>query len=276
MAIRKIIHINEELCDGCGLCVQACSEGALQIVNGKAKLVKADYCDGLGDCLGDCPTGALTIEEKEAPAFNFHATLDHVTTSQGTEGAERFMKAAREHGLIDPDYEPDLTSASKQPGAPESGCPGLRHFTKTAPAAPAHPAQVDGKGLPSQVFPSDLAQWPVQLHLVNPGADFFNHKELVVLSACGPVASADIHWRFLRGRSVVVACPKLDRTEPYVDKLAAILSNPTIPKVIVVRMSVPCCSGLTRMIDQAMAIADRKDLEFQQVIVNTDGTIRGE
>ncbi|MGB3975618.1 MAG: 4Fe-4S binding protein [bacterium] len=276
MAKRKIIHINEELCNGCGLCVLACSEGALQIIDGKAKLVKEDYCDGLGDCLGECPTGALTIEEKEAPAFDFHATLKHVTASQGEEGVERFMQAAREHGLIDSQHDPDLTSTSKQPKVPEGGCPGLRHFTKTAPASPPQPAKIDGAGLPGQVIPSDLAQWPVQLHLVNPGADFFNHKELVVLSTCGPVASADIHWRFLRGRSVVVACPKLDRTEPYVDKLAAILSNPTIPKVIVVRMSVPCCGGLTRMIEQAMTIAGREDLAFQQIIVNTDGTIRGE
>jgi NAD-dependent dihydropyrimidine dehydrogenase PreA subunit len=276
MAKRKIIKIDENLCNGCGQCIHACSEGALKLVNGKAKLVREDFCDGFGDCLGECPTGALTIEEKDAPEFDFRATLDHVTSSLGSEGVDRFLHAAREHGLIDHPHHAAIshppTKPADSPAPRQGGCPGSRHVSRTHPSSTTPVADT---GLPGKIIESDLAQWPVQLHLVNPGADFFSNRELVVLSTCAPVASADVHWRFLRGRSAVVACPKLDRTEPYEEKLAAILSNPTIPKVIVVRMSVPCCGGLTHLVTRAMERIERNDLEFQEIIVDIDGHIRG-
>lgn len=131
-----------------------------------------------------------------------------------------------------------------------------------------------GAGLPASVNSSELRQWPVQLHLVQPGAPFFSNKELVVLSTCAPIASADVHWRFMRGRSVVVGCPKLDRTEPYAQKLGEILKDESIPRVIVVLMEVPCCGGLARIVREAVEISGRGDLEYEEVVVGLNGNVR--
>ncbi|MBN1296029.1 4Fe-4S binding protein [bacterium] len=260
MARRKIIKIDEAACNGCGKCIAACSEGALELVNGKAKLVKEHFCDGFGDCLGECPTGALTIEEREADAFDWGATAHHIQATRGDDGLRSLIDAARDHGI-------PVQALAPAP----SGCPGSRQMAFPSEATPTPPCIATA--LPAQINPSDLRQWPVQLHLVHPTASMFNHKELVVLSTCSPVASADIHWRFLRGRSVVVACPKLDRTEPYVGKLIEILANPTIPKVIIVRMAVPCCGGLTRIVQEAAIGSGRNDLAVNEIIVSIDGSI---
>ena len=128
--------------------------------------------------------------------------------------------------------------------------------------------------MPGQMVRSDLEQWPVQLHLVQPGAPFFKDKELVILSTCSPIASADVHWRFIRGRGVVVACPKLDRTEPYAEKLAGIFRESNTPKVIVVRMEVPCCGGLSMIAREALALSGRTDLVVEEVVVALNGDVR--
>ena len=197
---RNIIHIDELKCNGCAQCITACAEGALQLVNGKAKLVKEVFCDGLGMCIGECPAGALTVEVREAPAFDCAKTKSHVR--------------------------------------------------------------------------SELEQWPVQIHLVQPGAPFFRSRELLVLSTCAPVASAAIHKQFIRGRGVVVGCPKLDRTEGYAEKLAAILKDKSIPGVRVVRMEVPCCGGLTAIVREAVRQSGRQDLRVEEVQIGLDGTIK--
>jgi len=236
------------------VCITACAEGALQLVDGKAKLVKEQFCDGFGDCMGECPTGALKIVERDVPDYDPAATREHVAKTGGAQAHE--MKARAGHMM-----------------AHGGGCPGTR--MRMATEAPSAAPTPTGAGMPSQVNPSELRQWPVQIHLVQPGAPFFKNKELVIMSTCGPIASADVHWRFLRGRSVVVGCPKLDDTEGYAEKLGAILSEPSIPKVIVVRMEVPCCGGLTAIARQAVQLSRRKDLEFQEVVVSLDGDIRG-
>ena len=223
MATRTIIRIDEALCNGCAACVTACAEGALAIVDGKAKLVKEQFCDGFGDCLGPCPTGALTIEQRDADGYDPAATRRHVGQSGGDEAVRRFDQAAAAH---------------------EQG-----------------------------VHPSDLQQWPVQLHLVAPGAPFFRNRELAVLSTCAPIASADAHRRWIRGRSVVVGCPKLDKTEGYAAKLADILREPTIPKVVIVRMEVPCCGGLTRIVAEAVRLSGRTDLAVEEVTVGVGGDV---
>ena len=233
MARRKIVRIDEALCDGCGQCVTACSEGALAIVDGKARLVKEQYCDGFGDCLGECPTGALVIEERDAPGFDIEATRAHVAVLGGAEAVKRLEAAAASHEV--------------GPAMPSEG--------------------------PTQAIPSELRQWPIQLHLVQPGAPFFRGKELLVLNSCGAVASADVHWRFVRGRSVVIGCPKLDETSPYVAKLAAILQDATIPRVTVVRMEVPCCGGLTQIARQAAAMSGRTDLAVDEVTIGRNGDV---
>ena len=265
---RKIIEIDEDKCNGCGACISACAEGALQLVNGKAKLVKEQFCDGFGDCLGECPTGALKIVEMDVPDYDSALTREHVLKSGSADAVRKFDAAAQRHEAhsggcpgMAMRFKGSTTGGANRPGEPRS---------KEAARPEASPYH--GK-LPPQAIRSELEQWPVQIHLVQPGAPFFKNKELVVMSTCGPLASADIHWRFLRGRSVVVGCPKLDDTDGYAEKLGAILSEPTIPKVIVVRMEVPCCGGLTAITRQAVALSGRKDLEFQEVFVNLSGNI---
>ncbi len=261
---RKIIEINEALCNGCGDCIVGCAEGALQLVNGKAKLVKEDFCDGFGDCVGTCPTGALQIIEREAVAFDEEATIEHVRNIGGEDAVQRMLGAAEEH-------EAKAKTMEQKPKS--GGCPGLqlRFGNKAQGARPE--AQGSASAISGQVIKSDLDQWPIQLHLVPPTAPFFEGKELVVLSTCSPIASPDVHWRYVRGRSLVVACPKLDRTEGYVEKLAAIMAQNNIPKVIIVRMQVPCCGGLTMITRQAHAASGRTDLVIEEVTIGLDGEL---
>lgn len=259
---RKIIEINEDLCNGCGNCITACAEGALQLVNGKAKLVKEQFCDGLGDCIGDCPTGALKITEAEVPEFDQDEVKKHLLETQGEEAVRRMEAAAQAH------------AARSEPGhhPPAGGCPGTRMRMGSASEAQVKPA--DG-GMTGHAIKSDLQQWPVQIHLVQPGAPFFKNKELVVLSTCAPAASADVHWKFIRGRSVAVGCPKLDDTDGYAEKLGAILSDASIPGVIVVRMEVPCCGGLSVIARRAVELSGRTDLSAKEVTVGLDGDVVG-
>lgn len=265
MARRKVIEINEELCNGCGDCVTACAEGALQIVNGKAKLVREDFCDGFGDCIGECPTGALKIVERDVPDYDPAATRAHLAATGGEAAVRRFDEATRRHAAAN-------AGTPKDRPAPPSfgGCPGTRMRMPVEPS-PAPP--VTDAGLPPKINPSELRQWPVQLHLVMPGAPFFRGRELVIMSTCGPIASADTHWRFLRGRAVVVACPKLDRTEPYAAKLAAIFQDRSIPRALVVRMEVPCCGGLTAIAEEAVRLSGRTDLTLDEVTLSLHGDV---
>lgn len=257
---RKIIEIDDTRCNGCGNCITGCAEGALQLMDGKAKLVKEQFCDGFGDCIGTCPTGALTIVEREADEFDEEATKQHLLHTQGGAAVQRMEAANAAHEPGRPPLDP-----------PSGGCPGTRMRMPAVNAASAM-ATPPGSG-PRQAISSELRQWPVQLHLVQPGAPFFKQRELLVCSTCAPIASADVHWRYLRGRSVVVACPKLDRTDGYVEKLAQILAEPSIPRVVILRMEVPCCGGLTRIVQAAAAQSGRSDLEVCEVIVETAGDI---
>lgn len=256
---RKIIKINEELCNGCGDCVTDCAEGALQIINGKAKLIKQDYCDGLGACLKGCPTGALTIVEEEAPAFNEEAVKEHLTKN-GHPANIKIKQTTQSSPLAHQGH--------KHGG----GCPGSRIIDRQDERKIKSPAQGTITGL--QAIPSELTQWPVQLHLVNPAAPYFSNRELVVLSTCSPTASADIHWRFIRGRSVVVLCPKLDKIDNYVEKLSTILSNSSIPKVLPVIMEVPCCKGLTQIVTEAVLLSGRTDLKIEEHVIGLDGSMK--
>jgi NAD-dependent dihydropyrimidine dehydrogenase PreA subunit len=256
MAKRKIININEELCNGCGNCISGCSEGALQLIDGKAKLVKEDFCDGFGDCIGTCPTGALKIEERDAKDFDIDAVKQHLMQTQGKEAVQKMEEAQKVH---------ESKHVNSQGGG---GCPGMKEkVLGTAKKVASSSATVE------QAIPSELEQWPVQLHLINPNSPMFKNKELVVLSSCSPIASADVHWRYIRGRSIAMGCPKLDRTDPYVPKLAEIMKEQSIPKVIVVVMEVPCCKGLTMMIEEAHKLSGRKDLVIEEHILSLNGKL---
>jgi len=265
--LRKIIEIDEALCDGCGDCAIGCAEGAIRIVDGKAKLVKADFCDGFGDCIGACHTGALTIVTREAPGFDEHATIENLRASGGDEAVRRYEEAQARHaggglGAI-------LGLAQRPAPRAGGGCPGSaqRELRRGSPL-PLSPA-----GGPV-LIPSELQQWPVQLRLVQPGAPFFKDRELVIMSTCGPLASAETHQRYLRGRGVVVACPKLDDTSGYAQKLGAIFADRSIPKAIVVIMEVPCCGGLSQLARQALAASGRTDLVIEEHVLALTGELK--
>jgi len=214
VAVRTIIRIDRGKCTGCGLCVPDCEEGALQIVDGKACLVKEIYCDGLGDCLGACPEGALTLEDREAEAFDEVAVNEHL-----------------EH----------LRSAKTEDPLP-CGCPG------SAVRAVEATMTVGGGSRPSA---SALAQWPVQLNLVPPGAPFLQGADILVCADCVPFAMANVHSRFMAGRAVLVGCPKLDDAAHYRAKLEQIFREAQPKSVTVLRMEVPCCGGLTQLVQEA-------------------------
>src|SRR5512139_1694463 len=203
MAIRNIINIDEDKCDGCGNCVVDCAEAALQIVNGKAKLVKELYCDGLGACMGGCPTGALTIVQREADAFDEAATEAHVHA----------MKAKPE----------------------PCGCPSTRSVDFAN-------KEVVGRGV-SETRP-ELTNWPIQLKLIATEAPYLNNADLLMAADCAAFSTINFHSRFIKGRKVVIACPKLDDAQSYFDKLTEMFKANSINSVTVVRMEVPCCGGL--------------------------------
>ena len=263
---RKVITIDQEKCNGCGQCITTCVEGALKLINGKARLVKEQFCDGLGDCIGECPTGALQIKELEVEDFNYEATVQHVSSTGGLEALAKLEAAKQRHEKTRLQIQPQLSPLPHR-------CPGSLQQSLRSEAINDKPSSTDSTSGPAQAIRSELSNWPVQIHLVQPGAAFFQNRELVVMSTCGPLASPDVHWRFIRGRSLVVACPKLDRTDGYVEKLAAILREASIPKVIVVRMEVPCCGGLTLIVKEAVTLCGRSDLVFEEVTLGIKGDL---
>ncbi len=281
---RQIIKIDEEKCTGCGDCIPGCKEGALQVIDGKCRLVSELFCDGLGACIGHCPEGAIIIEEREAKLYSEELVIESLLKKPESVMIAH-LKHLKEHGAMDyynqaVDYlnKKGIENPLKEnsPAIPEvlmhkhhngSACPGSQikvlNVLKPEKKKPETP---EGKN------ESLLEQWPVQLHLVNPAAPYFNGKELVIMSTCGPIASANVHTDYLAGRSVVVACPKLDYTEPYAEKLSQIFSNNDIPKAIVVRMEVPCCSGLSKIAKTAVLLS-RNNIEIEEHVMDLHGNI---
>ena len=236
---RRIIHIDEAKCNGCGACAAACHEGAIAMVDGKAKLMRDDYCDGLGDCLPACPTGAITFVEREAAPYDEAAVL-----------------------------------AAKKNKAAAGGCPGSAAHTLHA-GCPGSRAQVlsGGSKAPAAptAAPSRLRQWPVQIKLVPMEAPFFDGAKLLIAADCTAYAYAAFHERFIRGHITLVGCPKLDSVD-YSEKLTEILRRNDIREVTVVRMEVPCCGGLENAAKRALQ-ASGKFIPWQVVTISTDGRI---
>ncbi len=241
--IRKIIHIDEEKCNGCGLCAEACHEGAIDIVDGKAKLMRENFCDGFGDCLPNCPTGAISFEEREAPEY------DHEAVKKAQE-AKKMEEMKHMHH--------------------EGGCPGSRMMqfeqkeTENTPVAAGKPV-------------SRLAQWPCQIKLVPTQAPFFDGAKLLIAADCTAYAYANMHEDFMRGKVTIIGCPKLDAVD-YTDKLTEIIRNNDINRnndiksVTIVRMEVPCCGGLQRAAESALRNSG-KFIPWQVVTISRDGSI---
>jgi ferredoxin len=224
MGLRKIVLIDEEKCDGCGQCVPACAEGAIQVIDGKARLVADIYCDGLGACLGECPRGAITIQEREAEAFD-------------PEAVERHLRRLRAQ-------EPEGQEASE---ATPHACPGAAARSLRAPGVAS--ATTGTAEAPAE---SELANWPVQIQLVPVEAPWFDGADLLIAADCVACALPDLHRRFLAGRVLLVGCPKLDDVDLYRHKLAQIFKRNNIRSVSVLHMEVPCCFGLVRLVGDAL------------------------
>jgi NAD-dependent dihydropyrimidine dehydrogenase PreA subunit len=255
LMIRKMVKIDEEKCNGCGLCVPSCAEGAIRIIDGKAKLVADNLCDGLGACLGDCPVDAITIEEREADEFDETAVEAH-------------LKAV---GRVPHQHDPT-------PSVHAGGCPSAKVQTFSAPTGGGCPSArmlnfdepVSETTAAHGSRPSQLAQWPVQLHLVPPTAPFFHNADVLLAADCAPFAYADFQEDLLKGKALAIACPKLDDTAPYVDKLTAMITQSNIKSLTVVHMEVPCCNGLIFMAKQAIANSGR-DIPLETVCIGIRG-----
>jgi NAD-dependent dihydropyrimidine dehydrogenase PreA subunit len=263
--IRKIVQIDEAKCDGCGLCIPSCAEGAIALVDGKARLSADALCDGLGACLGECPQGAITVIEREASPFDEVAVKAHLGhTPAPTATAPRPPAPI----TVLPPPRPRLSVVTDAPSA-GGGCPGSRPKTIARPGLSVVPG---GPALPAS-SQSRLGQWPVQLHLVPVTAPYFQGADLLVAADCVPFAYARFHDDLLAGRALVVGCPKLDDNAFYAQKLTQILSRSDVRSVTVARMEVPCCGGIAMAARQAIA-ASGKDLPLRDVVVSVDGELR--
>lgn len=238
--IRKIIRIDEDKCTGCGLCASACHEGAIGMVDGKARLMRENYCDGLGDCLPACPTGAITFEEREAPAYD-HAAV---------------MAAKASHAQTD-----EAPVAGKKAPLP-CGCPG----SQSKKLERGH-----REAVPSAGINSELTQWPVQIKLVPLTAPYFNNANLLVAADCSAFAYGDFHRKFIRNHVTLIGCPKLDEGD-YAEKLTEIIRRNEIKSVTVVRMEVPCCGGLENAVKRALQQSG-KFIPWRVVVISADGRI---
>lgn len=304
MMKRKIINIDENLCDGCGICVPNCHEGALQIIDGKARLISDLFCDGLGACLGHCPQGAISIEEREAEPYDERKVMERIV-KQGRNTVLAHLEHLRDHGEkellkqaaeyirennIDMSEQGDARTVEKvfeqthhnaeshqQNGEGCSGgCPGSATIDfseiitnettdKQEPLESAEPSKPD--------FRSALNHWPVQMHLINPEAGYYKNADVVLAADCVAYAMGNFHHHFLRGKSLAIACPKLDSNlDVYIGKITKLIDNSNINTLTVVMMEVPCCSGLMQIVNAAFKNATRK-IPVKQAIISSRGEL---
>lgn len=289
--IREIVKIDEELCDGCGICIPNCHEGALQVIDGKARLVSELMCDGLGACIGHCPQGAIAIEEREADAYDEIATISQMI-KQGKATVFAHLKHLQDHnetgylkqaiGFIKANQDAmpftisevhELLNGVNEQGENQScgsggGCPG------------SAPMSFDAGSLkmaaPAQETPSQITQWPVQMHLINPAASYFHGADLLVAADCAAFAHGNFHNDFIKGRKMVIACPKLDQGKDiYIQKLVGLIDQSKVNTITVTIMEVPCCGGLSQMVKVATEMASRK-VPVKEVVISIQGEVISE
>ncbi|MEE9904290.1 MAG: 4Fe-4S binding protein [Chlorobium sp.] len=295
---RQIITIDERKCTGCGDCIPGCPEGALQLIDGKARLVSDLFCDGLGACIGHCPTGAMRIETREAEPYDEKRVMRESIIRGGANviaahlvhlrdhGAHDFLREAieclEEEGIgnplehvIEASHAASCHQTEHAPSAHRhhgGGCPGSRtmDFRSANGQASATPAERD------MPVSGELRQWPVQLHLVSPLAPYYEGSDLLLAADCTAFAAGDFHRRLLRGRTLAVACPKLDSgMDVYVEKLAAMIDHARINTITVAIMEVPCCGGLMSIVSEALKRAKRK-VPVRKIVIGVQGDTLGE
>ncbi|MBU4304602.1 MAG: 4Fe-4S dicluster domain-containing protein [Candidatus Omnitrophica bacterium] len=263
---RKIITIDEDKCNGCGECIPNCPEGAIQVIDGKARLVSELFCDGLGACLGHCPQAAIRIEEKEAQGYDEAMTMENVI-----KGGMNVIKAHLEHlrGHGQGEYlrqamdvlKKKNISVDQDPSNAHSVCPGMQVLDFRA-------REPQGISVSSQ-----LRQWPVQLKLLNPSAPYFNDADILIAADCVPFSFANFHQRFLKGKILIVFCPKLDEAhEEYIEKLTRIIKSNSVKSIMVAHMEVPCCFGTVKMVEEALRKSG-KQITLKEYNISLQGTI---
>ena len=251
---RKIIEIKEELCNGCGLCVDACHEAAIEMVDGKARLISDEYCDGLGDCLPECPTGAILMIERAADPYNEELVMQRIREREAAEAA----------AALSDDQQP----ISSHSGC---GCPGMEVKTLHRHAEKAE-TPVHSYSHHHQEVPSELRQWPVQLNLVHPQAPYLKEADLLIAADCTAYAYGNFHSEFMKGKVTLIGCPKLDDNQHYIEKLAEMFRLNSPKSITVVRMQVPCCGGITAGVRQAM-LDSKTIVPYKEVTLSADGQI---
>lgn len=285
--IREIVHINEELCDGCGICIPNCHEGAIQLIDGKARLVSDLMCDGLGACIGHCPQGAITIEKRESAGYDELAVIVQMV-KKGKSTVFAHLKHLKDHGEkgylkqvleyikshqeiipftiqeVHTFLHGDKDKKEVSQHVPV-GCPGAKTETFSAAGFTLAGAKHEA--------PSTLTHWPVQLHLINPAASYFHHADLLIAADCTAFSHGDFHQKFMKDKKVVIACPKLDQgKEIYIQKFIRLVNEAKVNTITLVLMEVPCCSGLLSMVQTALSYAERT-VPVKVVVISTRGEV---
>jgi ferredoxin len=254
---RKIIQINENNCNGCGKCVNICAEAAIEIVDGKARLIKDFYCDGMGACLDVCPTDALKIVEKESEEYNIEETFKHVKEKRGMEAAKEI------HGIEEIERDKILDNEPMKCGCPGSMMRDMRNDKQLNNTQNSEKSNIQ----------SQLKQWPIQLHLLSPEAPYFQDADLVISADCIPFSFANFHEKFLKGKTLIMFCPKLDTDQKsYIKKLAEIFKRKNIQSISIIRMEVPCCSGVGHITEEALRKA-QKNIILKEYTISIKGEL---
>ena len=269
---RDVIRINEEKCTGCGDCIPGCPEGALQVIDGKARLISDLCCDGLGACIGTCPQGAIEIEQREAEPYDEYQVIENIVKA-GPNVIKAHLKHLKDHGQKEffnqainflneknieiPDYEEEPPVTARCPGSMMKDLSGSKLESSNEP----------------QVFSAELRNWPVQLQLLNPNAPYFKNADLLIAADCAPFAYANFHQRFLKNKVLIIFCPKLDKTiKQYVDKLTEIFQMQDIKSISIVHMEVSCCSGIETVVKKALEKA-QKNIIIKDYTISINGEI---
>lgn len=274
MTKRKIIKINEDLCNGCGACIPNCPEGALQVIDGKARLISDIFCDGLGACIGQCPQGAITTEERDAEPYDERKVMENIITA-GDNTILAHLNHLKDHGeetylkqALDVLKEKNITVQFKEKRVPlqnACGCPGAKTMDFSSGTTEKKTGQHQRK--------SSLGQWPVQLHLVSPDASYFQARNVILVADCVAYALGHFHEEYLQGNNIAIACPKLDSDlESYQQKITALIDEARITSLTVMTMEVPCCRGLLTLTQHARSKATRK-IPIKSIIIGIKGTI---
>ncbi|MFH0863064.1 MAG: 4Fe-4S binding protein [Candidatus Altiarchaeota archaeon] len=287
MAKRKIIAVEEDKCNGCGQCIPNCPEGALQVIDGKARLISDLFCDGLGACVGHCPTGAMKVVERDAKPYEEKKVMENIIKA-GPNTIKAHLIHLKEHGEFG--YLKEALAALKDKGIPApdlhgsgggcpsdgGGCPGSRMVSfETEDGGPKTEDRKTG-GDETGDTSSQLRQWPIQLHLVSPQAPYYRGKDVVIAADCTAYALGGFHGRILSGRSIAIACPKLDSDQDvYAQKIASLIDDAKVNTLTVVMMEVPCCGGLVHLVKGAASQAKRK-VPIKSIIVSIRGEILSE